>query len=75
MRRKLLFGAAFFFIAWAATSCEALNTCKICRQVIYEGTKVIDEGPEQEYCNADLAAIKAMKDVIIGNTRTTWECR
>jgi len=75
MKRKFLFEAAFLFIAWAVTSCEALNNCKICRQVTYENGVVIGEGPEQEYCDADLVAIETQQDIIIGNQRTSWECR
>jgi len=75
MKRKLLFGIALMFITWAFTSCEALNTCKICKQVTYIDGSLDHEGPESEYCDADLIAIESMDDVVIGNTRTAWECR
>lgn len=75
MRRKLLFGAIFMLITWAFTSCEALNTCKICRQVTYVDGVVDQEGSETEYCDAKLIAIEVTPDVVNGNTRITWECR
>jgi hypothetical protein len=75
MKRKLLFGAVFIFITWAVTSCEAIRTCKICKQVTYENGVVINEGNEAEYCDAELIAIEATPDYISGNIRTTWECR
>jgi hypothetical protein len=75
MNRKIKAGILFIFIALAFNSCEPLGTCKICRQVIYENGVVIDEGAEAEYCDADLIAIEAKEDLVVGNTRTTWECR
>ncbi|HUV01431.1 MAG TPA: hypothetical protein VMW32_10745 [Bacteroidales bacterium] len=75
MKRKLFFGCTFLFLTWAFTSCEALNTCKICRQVTYINGLVDQEGPETEYCDAKLIAIEATPDVINGNTRIAWECR
>ncbi|MBW6501614.1 MAG: hypothetical protein K0B05_09500 [Bacteroidales bacterium] len=75
MKRIILISAAFIFLSWAFSSCEAIRTCKLCRQVTYDGTSVIGEGQEREYCNADLFAIENMTDVIVGTTRVTWECR
>ena len=75
MKRRVLFGTAFIFITWAFTSCEALTSCKICKQVTYENGSVILEGSESEYCDAKLAAIEATADVVTGNKRLTWECR
>jgi hypothetical protein len=76
MKRKVILG--FFFILTAAgfNACESLGTCKVCKQVTYElGGGVISEGVETEYCDAALIAIETKKDVIVGNTRITWECR
>ncbi len=75
MKRILLLGALFIFMTLSFTSCEALSTCKICKQVTYIDGTVDHEGPESEYCDAKLVAIEAMDDVVIGNTRTAWECR
>ncbi|MDP4222933.1 MAG: hypothetical protein Q8868_06430 [Bacteroidota bacterium] len=76
MKRKLFLAAAFFIIAWAFTACESLSTCKICKQVTTEiGGGVISEGTETEYCDAALVAIEAKDDVIVGNTKISWECR
>lgn len=76
MRRKIISGISFILIAITFNACESLGTCKVCRQVTYEiGGGVIDPGTDTEYCDAALIAIQAKKDVIVGNTRLTWECR
>jgi len=75
MTRKFLLGFAFILMTWAFTSCEALTSCKICRQVTYVNEVVTQEGPESEYCDAKLVAIESTKDVVSGNTRISWECR
>jgi hypothetical protein len=63
MKTKLVFGAAFLFVVWAATSCEALSGCKKCKDVIYE------------YCGAELIAKEATPDVTVGSQTTKVECR
>ncbi len=75
MKRKLLFGAAFLFVVWAATSCEALTDCKFCKNVTYENGVVVNEGSETEYCGADLIAKEATPDVTVGSLTTKVECR
>jgi hypothetical protein len=77
MKRNLLFGAAFFFVAWAATSCEALSDCKTCKQVYYlKGTSTVDhEGSDVEYCGAELITIEATGTVTIGDFDAKYECR
>ena len=65
----------FGFGAAPVRRCESLGTCKICRQVTYVDGAVTQEGPETEYCDAELIAVETAKDVISGNTRKTWECR
>ena len=77
MKRKLLFGAAFLFVAWAATSCEALQDCKTCKQVFYlKGTSTVDhEGADSDYCGAELISIKTMGTVTIGDYDAKYECR
>lgn len=75
MKRKLLFAAAFFFVAWAVTSCESLSDCKFCRTVAtdsYDGSVV--EGGETEYCGAALLAIQG-KSFKVGTVTTTYKCR
>jgi hypothetical protein len=74
MKIKLLFGVAFIFIAWAATSCEALKNCKVCKQVTYIDGKYDSEGSPQEYCDAKLVTIEATPDYVSGKTRIKWEC-
>jgi hypothetical protein len=74
MKRKLLFGAAFVFIAWAATSCEALSGCKVCKQVTYIDGKLEQEGNPQQYCDAKLLTIETTPDYVNGTTRIKWEC-
>jgi hypothetical protein len=76
MKRKLFLAISFLFVAWAFTACESLGTCKVCRQVTSEiGGGVISEGTETEYCDAALLAIEAKDDVIVGNTKISWQCR
>ena len=76
MKRTLLLGISFIIISWALTACESLGTCKICKQVTSEiGGGIISEGSETEYCDAALIAIEAKDDVIVGNTKISWQCR
>jgi len=76
MKRKVLLAIAFTGMTVAFNSCEALGTCKICRQVTYNlNGGVIKEDPEAEYCDAALIAIEAKDDLIVNNTRISWECR
>jgi len=76
MKRKLLFGSAFVFIALAATSCEALSNCERCKTVIYDSlTGYVTEGLEEtEYCGTELLS-KKTKTYPNGNLRTTYKCR
>ncbi|OFY80589.1 MAG: hypothetical protein A2V46_02490 [Bacteroidetes bacterium RBG_19FT_COMBO_42_7] len=76
MKRKIILGISFIIMTLAFNSCEGFGTCKICRQVTSEiGGGVISEEPEAEYCDAALIAIEAKGDIIVGNTRISWECR
>jgi len=74
MKRKLLFGAAFLLVAWAATYCEAIGGCKVCKQVTYIDGKLDHEGNPQKYCDAELSKIEITKDIVSGTSRITWEC-
>jgi hypothetical protein len=76
MKRKLLFAAGFLFVAWAATSCEALSDCKFCKTVATDSSDgSVNEGSETEYCGAALIAIEAKSPVTVGHVTTTWQCR
>ncbi len=76
MKRKLLFGAAFLFVAWAATSCEALSDCKFCKMVTTDSSNGdVNEGGETEYCGAELIVIKAKTPTTTGTLTTKWQCR
>jgi hypothetical protein len=76
MKRKLLFGAAFLFVAWAATSCESLKDCKFCKMVTTDSsTGDVTNGFETEYCGAALIAIEAKTPTTTGTLTTTWQCR
>ncbi len=76
MKKKVLYAAAFLFIAWAATSCTALEDCKFCRTVTTDNsTGDITQGPEAEYCGAALLAIEAKGPTTVLNSTTVWECR
>jgi hypothetical protein len=74
MKRKLLFGTAFLFLAWAATSCESISGCKVCKYVIYENGAVVSSGSETEYCGTDLVKQQAIPDVTVGKQTTKVEC-
>lgn len=75
MKRILITGVAFILLACGFTACEALGSCKICRQVTYVNGVVDIEGEETEYCDADLTTIEQTDDYVSGNTRISWECR
>ena len=75
LKRKLLFAVAFLFIAWGATSCEAISGCKICKDVTYENGAVISSGTDTEYCGADLVKKEATKDITVGTQTIKVECR
>ncbi len=76
MKRKLLFAASFVFVAWAATSCEALSDCKVCKLVTTDSSNgEVTEGFETEYCGATLIAIEAKAPVTTGSRTTVYECR
>ena len=76
MKRKLLFGASFAFIAWAATSCEALSDCKICKTVTTDSsTGQVTDGAETEYCGAKLIAIETTPPVTSGSQTIKYQCR
>ena len=76
MKKKVLYAAAFLFIAWAAQSCEALSDCKFCRYVMTDSvTGEVTYGNETEYCGAELLAKEAAPPVTTGALTTTVECR
>ncbi|MCX6300589.1 MAG: hypothetical protein NTW82_00215 [Bacteroidia bacterium] len=76
MKKKVLYAAAFLFIVWAATSCEALDECKFCKMITTDNTSgSVTEGFETEYCGAALITIEAKGPTTVGNSTTTWECR
>jgi hypothetical protein len=76
MKKKILYAAAFLFIAWAAQSCEALEECKFCKTVTTDNaTGDVTYGPETEYCGAALVAIEAKGSTTVGNITTTCDCR
>jgi hypothetical protein len=75
MKRELFFGAFFLFITWAATSCEALSDCGICKNVQYENNQVTYTGPEEKVCGEELIQKKATLPVTIGSVTSKVECR
>jgi hypothetical protein len=75
MKRKVLFAAAFLLVAWAATSCEAIGGCKICKDVTYENGSVINSGPDTEYCGVELINKESTKPITIGTQTIRVECR
>lgn len=76
MKRKILFAAAFLFVAWAATSCESLSGCKVCKVVTTDSSNGdVTEGPETEYCGAALIAIEAQAPTTTGTLTSRYRCR
>jgi len=76
MKRKIKYAAAFLFLVWAATACEALEECKFCHMETTDNTTGdVTEGFETEYCGAALIAIEAKSPTTVGNTTTEWVCR
>ena len=75
MKKKLVLGASFLFIACAFTSCEAISDCGFCKEVSYENGSVVNETAETEFCGADLVKQKAIQPVTIGAVTTKVVCR
>jgi hypothetical protein len=75
MKRKLILGASFLFIAWAFTSCEPQSDCGYCKNVTYENGTVVNESAETEYCGQDLTDQKNTAPVTVGSLVTKVECR
>ena len=74
MKRILLYAAGFTFIAFSFTSCQ--KNCKVCSQNTYNSSnQLINTGSDTEYCDAELLAIEATKDVTINGVTTNWVCR
>jgi hypothetical protein len=73
MKRKLLFGASFLFIAWAATSCKTLTDCQTCKLVTRKTSdnSIVNEGGGTEYCGAKLIAYKAANPDVTNTTLGT----
>ena len=79
MKRKLLFGASFLFIAWAFTSCKSLTDCQTCKIVTRKisDNSVVSTDGGTEYCGASLIAFKAANPEIRNTTTdrvTKVEC-
>jgi len=76
MKKKVIYFAALVMIACAATACEILDDCKVCKTVTTDtSTSQVTEGIEVEYCGAALLAIEAKGVTKIGNLETVYECR
>jgi len=76
MKRIVSITVTFIFFALAFTSCEPLGSCKICREIDYkDGFGIINEGPEAEYCDAELIAKETQDDFVVNGIRYYWECR
>lgn len=57
MKRIIIIATSFILLTVAFTSCEVLGTCKICREITFQTNRgIINEGPEAEYCDAELIA-------------------
>jgi hypothetical protein len=78
MKRKVWFGAACLLLAVAATSCEDLGGCEVCKMVTRSSSgDITSSGSDTEYCGAELAKIKvtpAVTNPVTGSV-TDYECR
>ncbi len=70
----ILIAAALLFIY----ACELDEECKHCKTVTYEKDNgnwvVVEESAAEEYCGDALEDIEAEDPVIVGDTKTQWEC-
>ena len=73
MRRKILYAAGLLFLSFAFRSCD-MGGCQTCQWVEYYNNNRVAEGEPTEYCDTDLAAIKAQDPIINGSSKTQWEC-
>lgn len=69
---RLLF-AAFFLIA-IIPSCELLEDCKTCKEVVYDGSTVISTGTGKIFCGDELEEKESMGTYTVGNYSARWEC-
>ncbi len=74
MKKKLILGGFILIVAWSFTSCEKLQTCKLCKTVTYENDVVVNETDPVEYCGAALLQKEATPPVTVGNLTTKVEC-
>jgi hypothetical protein len=76
MKRKLLIGVVYVFIAWSISACEALSNCEACKTVTTDITTgyVTESLTETQYCGAELLSIKT-KSNTNGSLKTTYKCR
>lgn len=75
--KKKLFRRILLIFAFAPllTACEGLDGCMVCQLNTYENGLMIIEGPESEYCGAELAVIRATPNEVDGAYTYKWECR
>jgi hypothetical protein len=74
MKRRLIYGAAFLFVMFSMTSCEAIGDCKVCQDVKYENGVVISASPETQYCGTELINQESRPDFTLGSVTTKVEC-
>jgi hypothetical protein len=69
-----MYAAGFVLIALSVTTCT--KNCKVCQQNTYNsGGTLLTTGSDTQYCDAELIAIQATKDVTINGVTTKWVCR
>lgn len=73
MRRILKLFLAFVFMSIILTACDEEN-CAICYLVTYENDVETDRDNGVEYCGAELTLKQLSTPVVIGDTKTQWEC-
>jgi hypothetical protein len=79
MKRLVLFGALFVFIAWAATSCKSLTDCQTCKIVTRKTSdnSIVNSDGGVEKCGTDVALYKVENPTIsnpVLGTTTKVEC-
>jgi hypothetical protein len=77
MKKKLLFAVSLIIIAWSVTACDALlKNCAYCKLVTRDGAgAIVSEESETEYCDVNLATIKAIPPTPVGPNTARYECR
>lgn len=73
MKRILRLFLVFIFMCMLLTACDEEN-CAVCYLVTYENDDETDRDSGVEYCGTELTAKRLSPPVVIGDTKTDYEC-